>query len=45
MNVTYGGNTKSSLLKIVKQSGCSWLARSRPTDIISLEPELKFVFA
>jgi RNA polymerase sigma-70 factor (ECF subfamily) len=37
-----GGNAKSWFLKIVRQTGYSWLARNRPTDIISLEPEVEF---
>jgi RNA polymerase sigma-70 factor, ECF subfamily len=37
-----GGNAKSWLLKIVRQTGYSWLARNRPTDVISLEAEVEF---
>jgi RNA polymerase sigma-70 factor (ECF subfamily) len=36
------GDAKSWLLKIVRHSCYSWLARNRPADVISLEAEVEF---
>jgi RNA polymerase sigma-70 factor (ECF subfamily) len=37
-----GGDAKSWLLKIVRHTCYSWLARNRPTDVTSLEAEVEF---
>jgi RNA polymerase sigma-70 factor, ECF subfamily len=36
------GDAKSWLLKIVRHTCYSWLARNRPADVISLEAEVEF---
>jgi RNA polymerase sigma-70 factor (ECF subfamily) len=36
------GDAKSWLLKIVRHTCYSWLARNRPTDVTSLEAEVEF---
>jgi RNA polymerase sigma-70 factor (ECF subfamily) len=37
-----GSNAKSWLLKIVRQTCYSWLARNRPADLTSLDAEVEF---
>jgi RNA polymerase sigma-70 factor, ECF subfamily len=37
-----GGNAKSWVLKIVRQTCYDWLARNRPADVVSLDAEVEF---
>jgi RNA polymerase sigma-70 factor (ECF subfamily) len=37
-----GGNAKSWVLKIVRQTCYGWLARNRPADVVSLDAEVEF---